>query len=103
MKNKECRICYQYDSIKNLISPCECIGTLKHVHKHCIETFIESTENENFKTQCYICNVKYDFIQDESAFTFTQYVCLVLASLGFLFYFSLIIYIVAQFASQIFY
>lgn len=101
MKKKECRICYQTDFIKNLISPCKCNGTLKYVHKNCIYKFIESTENDNFKTQCYICNVKYDFIYDK--FTFTEYVCLVLASLGFIFYFSLIAYIVAQFASQIFY
>ena len=98
---KECRICYKVDFIQNLISPCQCNGTLKYVHRNCIDKFIESTENDNFKTQCYICNIKYDFISHK--FTFIQYVCLFLASLGFLFYFSLVIYIVAQFASQVFY
>ena len=96
-KKKECRICYNLDIIKNLISPCKCIGTIKFTHKKCLENFIELTDNDEFKEYCPVCNYKYDFIKDEP-FTFIQYVCLFLACLGFLFYFSLVCFIVAQFA-----
>jgi len=93
-KKKECRICYNLNFKKNLISPCKCIGSMKYVHQKCIEHFIETTENEYFKNHCYVCNTKYDFIC--SQFTFIQYVCLFFAMLGFLFYFLLIIFIIAQ-------
>lgn len=100
MKKKECRICYQLDSSQNLISPCHCEGSIKFVHKKCIQKFINITENEQFTRYCSVCNYKYDFIKD-NPFTFIQYVCLFLACLGFLFYFTLVCFIVAQFAKII--
>lgn len=99
-KKKECRICYNLDLKNNLISPCKCIGTIKYTHKKCIENFIELTDNDKFKKYCSVCNTKYDFIKQK--FTFIQYVCLFLAMLGFLFYFTLVCYIVAQFTVILF-
>ena len=93
-QKKECRICYYLDKPENLISPCKCIGSIQYVHQKCIEHFIETTENDYFKTYCHVCNTKYDFISYELCFI--QYVCLFFSILGFLFYFSLIIYIIAQ-------
>lgn len=93
-KKKECRICYNLDYTKNLISPCKCMGSMKYVHQNCIKHFIETTQNEYFQTYCYVCNSKYDFICIE--LSFIHYVCLFFGILGFLFYFSLIIFIIAQ-------
>ena len=98
-KLKQCRICYNLDLKKKLISPCKCTGTIQYTHKKCIEKFIKLTDNEQFKQYCSVCNTKYDFIKQK--FTFIQYVCLFLACLGFLFYFILICFIIAQFAKII--
>jgi len=102
-KKKECRICYNLDFKKKLLSPCKCIGSMKYVHKKCIEHFIETTENEYFETYCYVCNSKYDFISFK--LSFIHYVCLFYAlsiyldflffliSFLFLLYFHLTLYL----------
>ena len=58
---KECRICLEDDNIKNMISPCLCIGTNKYIHHECLKTFIILSDNNTFKNQCYICKYEYNF------------------------------------------
>jgi Protein involved in mRNA turnover and stability len=43
------------DSSENLISPCDCTGTLGLVHKSCLEKWLSASN----KTECEIC--KYQF------------------------------------------
>ncbi|KAJ9601475.1 hypothetical protein L9F63_000358, partial [Diploptera punctata] len=50
-----CRICHEDDSNENLISPCECIGTLGLVHRSCLEKWLSASNT----TECEIC--KYQF------------------------------------------
>ena len=54
-----CRICLEQDIKKNLISPCRCSGTLKHVHPYCINTWRKTTGNIVAKTQCLQCLTPY--------------------------------------------
>lgn len=38
---EECRICLEVGSAQNqLIVPCKCIGSVKHVHKECIREWV---------------------------------------------------------------
>ena len=56
--NKErpiCNICRQEESIKNLLSPCDCKGTGGYVHFDCIKRWIEISGND----RCKACNVIY--------------------------------------------
>ncbi|KDR22223.1 E3 ubiquitin-protein ligase MARCH2-like isoform X2 [Zootermopsis nevadensis] len=50
-----CRICHEDDSSENLISPCECTGTLGLVHRNCLEKWLSASNT----TECEIC--KYQF------------------------------------------
>jgi len=58
---KECRICLEDDLIKNMITPCLCIGTNKYVHHYCLKKFIMLSENQTFKSKCYICKYEYNY------------------------------------------
>jgi len=51
---KECRICLE--SYGELISICNCNGSLKYVHQNCIEEWIRHSSNN----KCEICNQQYD-------------------------------------------
>jgi hypothetical protein len=48
-----CRYCLS--SKGKLISPCQCTGTIKYIHKKCLITWI----NQNNKTSCELCNYSY--------------------------------------------
>lgn len=86
-KIRECRICYNLDNINNLISPCLCNGTMKYVHLDCLNKFIDTTDNEIFKYDCYICNYSYSF----KRFNFLQIFIFSFLILSFLLYLSILI------------
>lgn len=50
---KYCKICY--GGGRNLISPCDCKGSIKYIHKHCLLKWIKISESK----KCEICNSKY--------------------------------------------
>ena len=35
-----CKICLEDDSLRNLISPCQCTGSMKYVHRRCLREWI---------------------------------------------------------------
>lgn len=52
-----CRICHCEESSEDyLISPCHCIGTLRHVHQACLQQWLKS----NGMKSCELC--KFEFI-----------------------------------------
>ena len=58
-----CRICLDTEPSKNLVSPCNCMGSTKFVHQACILEYatknnkIEEDEaTGQFKLKCEICN-----------------------------------------------
>ncbi|KAB7505003.1 E3 ubiquitin-protein ligase MARCH3 [Armadillidium nasatum] len=51
-----CRICYGDDSSEEFISPCKCVGTLKYVHKTCMEMWLGSRYTNKYI--CDLCKVK---------------------------------------------
>lgn len=52
---KECRICLETSG--ELVSICGCNGSLKYVHKNCIEQWIAYNGNINI---CELCNKEYN-------------------------------------------
>ena len=60
----ECKICFdESDNIDDFISPCCCIGSMLHVHKECLNTWILSRKGTNEYEKCSDCHCK--FIRDE--------------------------------------
>lgn len=59
----QCRICF--DSDGELISPCNCSGTLKYIHTECLQKWRKTLPinvfNNNRDIQCEICHKYYEF------------------------------------------
>uniref|UniRef100_A0A8R1XKZ3 RING-CH-type domain-containing protein n=1 Tax=Onchocerca volvulus TaxID=6282 RepID=A0A8R1XKZ3_ONCVO len=51
-----CRICLEEDNESNLISPCECRGSLQFVHTRCLQHWFDVMH----KRRCQICNTQYE-------------------------------------------
>ncbi|RXM96455.1 E3 ubiquitin-protein ligase MARCH3 [Acipenser ruthenus] len=50
-----CRICHEGSSQEDLLSPCECTGTLGTIHQSCLEHWL-SASNTSF---CELCHFKF--------------------------------------------
>ncbi|VDK79141.1 unnamed protein product [Onchocerca ochengi] len=50
------RICLEEDNESNLISPCECRGSLQFVHTRCLQHWFDVMH----KRRCQICNTQYE-------------------------------------------
>jgi len=53
-----CRICHQnesYDNQSDLISPCNCSGSMANVHRHCLQRWASIASTSN----CDICGFDY--------------------------------------------
>ena len=59
----QCRICFQDDLPENMIRPCNCIGSVKYIHRDCLDEWRATSEN-HFK-KCELCNFVYEVIVDE--------------------------------------
>jgi hypothetical protein len=53
---KECRCCKETNNDQNMISPCDCSGSIKYIHRNCLKQWIETSGN--FQT-CNVCRVEY--------------------------------------------
>jgi hypothetical protein len=65
VKLRECRICLVSGNYSDLISPCECKGSSKWVHRSCLDEWRSrpSLDNKNF-THCGVCHFKYEIVQN---------------------------------------
>ncbi|NXR05759.1 MARH3 ligase, partial [Semnornis frantzii] len=50
-----CRICHEGSSQEDLLSPCECMGTLGTIHRSCLERWLSSS-NTNC---CELCHFRF--------------------------------------------
>jgi hypothetical protein len=66
-KNNTCKYCYDSG---NLISPCNCLGSIKYVHQDCLYKWI-SNKYINFElgkqinVSCELCRKNYDLIIEQ--------------------------------------
>ncbi|KAM1608369.1 hypothetical protein EV1_020345 [Malus domestica] len=54
-KLAECRICKDEDQDSNMETPCSCCGSLKYVHRRCVQRWC----NEKGDTVCEICHQQF--------------------------------------------
>ena len=57
----ECRLCFDEDTLDNLIAPCKCSGTSKYVHKNCLNEWRMLADNREAYNKCFECNYNYKF------------------------------------------
>jgi len=58
-EEKVCRICLETNG--HLINVCGCKGSVKYVHKECIEKWQKMAPTLESKTYCQLCKEKYEF------------------------------------------
>lgn len=71
-KQAMCNICRQGSEDGELISPCQCTGSMGHVHFECLKVWIETS----YTNQCYTCKVEYQhpcFTMHKSAGKFEKF------------------------------
>ncbi len=67
IEEKKCRYCLETDNEFDLLSPCKCSGTIKYIHKYCLQHWFNSLKNKiifpfranRFELQCEICKTPY--------------------------------------------
>lgn len=50
-----CRICHEGSSQEDLLSPCECTGTLGTIHRSCLEHWLLSSNT----SYCELCHFRF--------------------------------------------
>lgn len=55
-----CKICHEDDVEENLISPCNCNGSIKYIHKTCLIKWIKMKSHP--KLICNECKIEYSLI-----------------------------------------
>ena len=65
----ECKICLEIDKIENFISPCDCKGSIKHIHMICLKNSIKYSKDSS---KCDLCNYKYNYIKKFDMYDFMK-------------------------------
>jgi hypothetical protein len=58
---KQCRCCLETDHPEDMIAPCLCSGSIKYVHRSCLNHWRTISPNPNSLTRCDICHADYTF------------------------------------------
>ncbi|CAL8350658.1 unnamed protein product [Merluccius merluccius] len=64
-----CRICHEGGCLGELLSPCECSGTLAMVHRACLERWLTASNSSH----CELCH--YQFSLERLPKPFTEWLC----------------------------
>lgn len=59
-----CRICYEGGDAGELLAPCDCQGSIKWVHRKCLDEWRLSSFNPLHVSQCGLCHGKFKFEED---------------------------------------
>ena len=57
-----CRICYSGSEDGSLFTPCHCSGTMKFVHRQCLEKW-RASGPKNAKFECPQCRYRYELVR----------------------------------------
>lgn len=58
-----CRICYDSDDNSDLIQPCKCSGTMKYIHRKCLNKWRLTTTSIDSMFKCDQCKFEYVTIE----------------------------------------
>ena len=65
-----CRICLESEG--EMLNICHCKGSIKFVHKECIELWINTTNNIEARTKCQLCQTNFDLSNIDTCRTIRQ-------------------------------
>jgi hypothetical protein len=60
MSTKECRICFEGGDQEDIISPCNCNGTSKYVHRACLDQWRSQDPTHDNFSRCNQCRFTYE-------------------------------------------
>jgi putative AlgH/UPF0301 family transcriptional regulator len=52
----QCRVCLSEDTESNLVAPCNCAGSQRHIHLDCLRKWQRSVEGEIRARRCNVCD-----------------------------------------------
>lgn len=78
---KVCRICLETNG--HLINVCGCKGSVKYVHKECIEKWQNVAPTLENRTHCQLCKQKFENIQKINKIDDSIVLCLLLSLISF--------------------
>ena len=55
--SETCRVCLEDDDAENMISPCGCKGSIKYVHRECLDKWRTVAKDKN---NCQLCNEEFN-------------------------------------------
>lgn len=58
-KGATCRICMETEPAGSLFSPCRCRGTMKYVHRECLQRWRSTSTNQQSFYRCDQCHCRY--------------------------------------------
>ena len=61
-----CRFCLESDNEEDLIVPCRCSGSMKYVHRYCLQEWRSQDVNSNNFKRCNQCLFEYELIDKTS-------------------------------------
>ena len=61
-----CRFCLESDNEEDLIVPCRCSGTMKFVHRYCLQEWRSQDVNSNNFKRCNQCLSEYELTDKTS-------------------------------------
>eukprot|EP00474_Spongospora_subterranea_P006784 CRZ07242.1 hypothetical protein [Spongospora subterranea] len=56
-----CRICLEDSAVSDLIQPCQCKGSIRYVHRRCLNEWRAVSQKRNSFFSCELCNASYYF------------------------------------------
>merc|ERR1719181_1736478 len=74
-----CRYCFEPEGPgRPLIAPCQCDGSVRYVHRACLERWRLAAGNSDNAARCEICHTEYEFVPDLcQALRFRAQICAV--------------------------
>lgn len=73
IEEPSCRICLEEDDEYNFVTPCNCSGTMKYVHKNCLNKWRCSVIGIERYSTCGTCKGKYTMCKEDYEF-YCEYV-----------------------------
>ena len=61
MTGKQCKFCYENKNKSDFISPCLCSGSMKYVHRECLNKWRSIGPNPSVTTHCQECKFEYEY------------------------------------------
>jgi uncharacterized membrane protein len=87
--DQECRNCHEPGG--ELIAPCRCSGSIKWVHRSCLNEWRAVSPNPTSFSQCDVCGYEYELeYQEEGGFDWSKLKFAFLLSRDFLIFFAII-------------